>query len=149
MFENLEISQKSIIFAENFKATRMAGRFIILDVGVKARMGEWGKNDYTRRLPGHPENIVSICKKPRYTKKQKRKMAERPTVQRFCEVNAEAHAIFQDPVRKAEWQARHVAARQDASRHNYYVPVRLWDYVRHELNIRKKEAAKESQEESM
>ena len=91
----------------------MAGRFIILDVGVKARMGEWGKNDYTRRLPGHPENI------------------------------------FQDPVRKAEWQARHVAARQDASRHNYYVPVRLWDYVRHELNIRKKEAAKESQEESM
>ena len=120
----------------------MAGRFLILGAGIRAKTGEYDKDNYTRRLPGHPENIVSVCKKPRYTKKQKKKMAERPIVRRFCEVNAEASAIFHDPVLKAEWQERHNAAKREGSRHNVYVQERLWDYVRHELSAAKKEAEK-------
>ena len=115
----------------------MAGRFLILGAGASFQTGSYGKKDYLRRLPGHPEGIVSVCKKPKFTKSQKKKMAKRPQVQRFCQVNDEAHEIWHTPELKAEWAAKHKAARQDASRHNYYVPVRLWDYIRHEINLLK------------
>ena len=118
----------------------MAGRIVILGAGTNFEIGSYGKKDYLRRFPGHPEGIAAKCKKPHYTKAQKRKMAQRPQVQRFCQVNAEAHAIWHNPELKAEWAAKHKAARQDASRHNYYVPVRLWDYIRHEINLLKIEA---------
>lgn len=127
----------------------MAGRFLILGAGLKAKTGEWDAKNYTRRLPGHPDNIVSICKKPRYTKAQKKKMAERPTVKRFCAVNAEAQAIFHDPVSRAEWEARHQEARRKGSRYKFYVPVRLWDFIRHELNVAKNEAEKGSENTSI
>lgn len=118
----------------------MAGRFVILGAGRNYEIGSDGKNDYLRRLPSRPEGIVARCKKPHYTNARKRKMAQRPQVQRFCQVNAEAKAIWQSLELKAEWAAKHQAARQDASRHNYYVPVRLWDYIRHEINQLKAKA---------
>ncbi len=117
----------------------MAGRFLILDTGIRARMGGLDKKEYTRQLPGKPEGIVSICKKPHYTKSQKKKMALRPQVVRFREVNAEATAIWHDAEKKAEWSMRHESARREGSRHGFYVPIRLWDFIRHELNKQKKE----------
>ena len=72
-------------------------------------------------------------------------MAERPQVKRFCEVNAEASAIWHDPILKAEWKARHIAALREGNRHDVYVQVRLWDFIRHELNKAKKEAEEVAQ----
>ncbi len=141
----MEISKKSSIFAENFNRYEMAGRFLILGAGIKGRIGGINSKEYTRRLPGHPDNIVSICQKPRYTKAQKKKMAQRPQVQRFCEVNKEASAIWHNPELKAEWAARHVAYMHEAKRHGGYTYVRLWDYIRHELNKAKSEAVESAQ----
>ena len=123
----------------------MAGRFLILDSRYKAYYGEVDSENYVRRLPGRPEKIVTICKKPRYTKAQKKKMAQRPQVQRFCEVNKEASAIWHNPELKAEWAARHEAYTREAKRHGGYVYVRLWDYIRHELNKAKSEASQSTQ----
>lgn len=142
MPKNLEIPQNFIIFAPNLYTKNMAGRFLILGAGLKAKTGEWDEYNYTRRLPGRPENIVSICEKPKYTKTQKKKMAKRPQVQRFCQVNAEASAIWHNPELKAEWAARHAAHKREGSKHNKYVYVRLWDYIRHELNKAKTESEK-------
>ena len=120
----------------------MAGRFIILGDGEKYVIGEYNKKEYTRRLPGHPDSIVARCKKPHYTKARKKQMAQRPQVKRFCEVNAEAHAIWNNPELKAEWEAKHRAALREGSKHNTYVPVRLWDYIRHEINVLKAKSDK-------
>lgn len=123
----------------------MAGRFVILGACVDAKTGEWDKENYSRRLPGHPKGIVSICKKPRYTKKQKKKMAERPSVKRFCQVNAEASAIMHDPVLRAEWEKRHVAFQHAARQAGEYTYPRFWDFLRHALNEAKKAAEKSIQ----
>ena len=120
----------------------MAGRYLIMGAGMAGRVGEYSKSEYTRRLPGHDEGIVAICNKPHYTKARKRKMAQRPQVQRFCQVNAEAKAIWHNPELKAEWEAKHREALREGSRHNRYVPVRLWDYIRHEINRLKVEEEK-------
>ena len=120
----------------------MAGRLIRLGAGIRGRSGEWSENEYTRSLPGHPEGIASICKKPHYTKAQKKKMAQRPQVQRFCAVNKEASEIMHNPVLKAEWEERHKAFRREASRHREYEYPRLWDFIRHMLNKEKSETEK-------
>jgi len=117
-------------------------KFLRLLAGFTSRVGELDKKHYARRLVGRPEGIVVECKKPSYTKAQRKKMAERPQVKRFVEVNKEAQAIMHDPVLRAEWEAKHRAARADASKHNEYVHVRLWDFIRHTLNKEKKEAEK-------
>ena len=62
-------------------------------------------------------------------------MAQRPMVKKFVAINNIASAIFQDPKLKAEWAVRHQQARREGSRHNKYVPYRLWDYVRHEISV--------------
>ena len=49
---------------------------------------------------------------------------------------------MRDPAQKAEWTAKHLAAKQEASKHQRMpdangkpaVPERLWDYIRHELS---------------
>ena len=69
-------------------------------------------------------------------------MAERPQVQRFCQVNAEASAIWHNPELKAEWEARHKVFMREAKRRNEYTYPRLWDFIRHELNREKTEAEK-------
>ena len=121
----------------------MAGRFLITSASVvSARVGELNKNEYARRLPGHPNGIVAVCNKPKYTKSQRRKMAKRPQVQRFCQVNAEASAIWHNPELKAKWEARHKVFMREAKRRNEYTYPRLWDFIRHELNREKAEAEK-------
>ena len=108
-------------------------------------VGEVDEKHYARRLVGHPEGIVVRCKKPKYSKKQRKAMAERPQVKRFIAVNQEAQVILHDPVLRAEWEVKHKAARADGSRHNYYVSPRLWDFIRHELNVAKAESEKAAQ----
>ena len=132
------------IFAQpKEERANMAGRFLILNTStVNARVGELSKDEYARRLPGHPQGISSICKKPKYTKSQRRKMAERPQVKRFCEVNAEASAIMHNPELRAEWEARHRAYILEAKRRGEYTYPRLWDFIRHMLYKEKTAAEK-------
>ena len=115
----------------------MAG-IIFLNRIAREYIGELDDEHYARRPVGHPDGIAILCKKPRYSKKQRKQMAKRPQVKRFGEVNLEAQAIYHDPVRRAEWEARHKAAQQEASRHGNSIYPRLWDYIRHELNEAKK-----------
>ena len=117
-------------------------KFLILGNGFKFRSGSLGDKRYARRLVGHPEGIAVECKKPSYTKAQRKKMAERPQVKRFVEVNKEAQVILHDPELRAQWEAKHKKAVRDGSRHNRYVYVRLWDFIRHELNEEKKKGEK-------
>lgn len=132
-----------VVSAQSYKVQNMAGRFLILNSSVvNARIGELNKNEYSRRLPGHPPGISAVCDKPKYTKAQRKKMAQRPQVQRFREVNAEASVIFHNPEQKAEWQKRHAAFIREAKRRNEYAYPRLWDFIRHELNREKTEAEK-------
>jgi len=120
----------------------MAGRFVILGAGLTAKTGEWDKDNYTRRLPGRPDGIVSVCKKPKYSKKQRKEMAERPAVKRFCQVTAEASAIMRDPVLRKEWEERHLEFQRAAKKAGEYPYTRFWDYLRHTLNQAKIEAEK-------
>ena len=120
----------------------MARLYLILNAAYDSSIGELNKDEYTRRLPGRPKSVVAVCKKPRYTKAQKRKMANRPQVRRFCEVNAEASSILHDAEKRAEWTKRHIAYMREAKRHGLYQYPRLWDYIRHELNKEKTEAEK-------
>ncbi len=117
-------------------------KFLILGNEIKFRSGELDEKHYARRLVGHPEGIAVKCKKPSYTKTERKKMAERPQVKRFIEVNKEAQVILHDPILRAEWEEKHRLARRDGSKHNYYVHVRLWDFIRHTLNQEKIEAEK-------
>ena len=72
-------------------------------------------------------------------------MAERPAVKAFSSICKEASAIMRDPIQKAEWTTKHIAAKQEASKHQRIpqangkpaVPERLWDYIRHELSKQK------------
>ena len=118
----------------------MAGRFLISKSGLGMQIGSLNENEYSRRLPGRPDNITAVCNKPKYSKARKKKMAQRPMVKAFVAVNAEASVIWHNPERKAEWEARHKEALREGSKHNRYVPVRLWDYIRHELFMGLKEA---------
>ena len=110
--------------------------------------GSLGKDYYLRPIPGRV-GYAAYCRKPEYTKKKQKEMAERPMVKKLSEVSKEASAILQDPVRRAEWQEKYRAALREASKHQRmpdrngkpYVPGRLCDYVRKELY----KALKESQ----
>ena len=118
----------------------MSGRFLIASP-AGTQIGSLNENEYSRRLPGRPPGITAVCKKPKYTKAQKKKMALRPAVQRFVNANKVAQIIWHDPEKKAEWAKRHVEAMKEAKRHNKYVQVRLWDFIRHTLNAESKAAA--------
>ena len=118
----------------------MAGNRLYLNKEIGTYSGDYGKRKYTRSLVSRKDGVVAVCKKPHYTKAQKAKMAQRPQVQRFVAVNAEASAIFHDPVLRAEWEQRHEAFKREANKKGEYTYPRLWDFVRHELL-----AAKESE----
>lgn len=113
--------------------------FLILNKLAKHYIGELDDKHYARRLVGHDEGIVVRCKKPSFSKAQRKKMSERPQVKRFVEVNKEAQAIFHDPELRAQWEAKHQAAMEKST---HYVSPRLWDFIRHELNLSKKESGK-------
>ena len=108
--------------------------------------GSIDKDHYLRPIPGRT-GWVAYCKKPEYSKKKQKEMAERPIVKSFAAVSAEASVILKDPVRRAEWEAKYRAALREASKHQRmpdekgkpYVPGRLCDFVRKELAKQVKE----------
>jgi hypothetical protein len=108
--------------------------------------GSIDKDHYLRPIPGRT-GWAAYCKKPEYSKKKQKEMAERPIVKSFAAVSAEASAILKDPMRRAEWEAKYRAALREASKHQRmpdekgkpYVPGRLCDYVRKELAKKEKE----------
>ena len=108
--------------------------------------GSIDKDHYLRPIPGRT-GWAAYCKKPEYSNKKQKEMAERPIVKSFAAVSAEASAILKDPVRRTEWEAKYRAALREASKHQRmpdakgkpYVPGRLCDYVRKELAKQAKE----------
>ena len=103
--------------------------------------GSIDKDHYLRPLPGRP-SYAAYCHKPDYSKKKRKEMSERPMVKAFSCICKEASTIMRDPAQKAEWTAKHIAAKREASKHQRMpqangkpaVPERLWDYVRRELS---------------
>ena len=103
--------------------------------------GSIDKDHYLRPIPGRV-GYAAYCRKPEYSKKKQKEMAERPIVKRFSAVSAEASAILKDPIRRAEWEEKYRAALREASKHQRmpdangkpYVPGRLYDYIKRELN---------------
>ena len=102
--------------------------------------GSIDKDYYLRPLPGRL-GYAAYCHKPDYSKKKRKEMSERPMVKAFSSICKEASAIMHDEVQKAEWTAKHIAAKQEASKHQRMpdakgkpaVPARLYDYVKKEL----------------
>ena len=97
--------------------------------------GEINEDEYARTLVKTKANVMAVCKKPHFTKAQRKKMSERPQIKRYNAVTAEAHVIYQDPVLRAEWEKRHIAFQRAAKKRGEYGYPRLWDYIRHELNL--------------
>ena len=140
--ENLHISQKSCIFAANLRDKQMAGKRIAMSAAFEWYRGELDQDLYLRSLVKDKHKVMAVCKKPKYTKAQRKKMAERPQIKRFNAVNVEAQKIYHDPVLRAEWEERHEVFKIEAKRKGEYTYPRLWDFIRHELNLAKKEAKK-------
>ena len=120
----------------------MAGKRIRLIDYFASYRGGLSEKDQARSLIRDKDNEMAVCKKPKYTKKQRKAMAQRPQIKRFNEVNAEAQRIYHDPVLRAEWEQRHAAFRAEAHKRNEYEYPRLWDFIRHELNQAKIAASK-------
>ena len=106
--------------------------------------GSIDKDHWLRPIPGRT-GYAAYCRKPQYTQKQKEDMAEHPTAKAFSSLCKKASAIMRDEAQKAEWTAKHLAAKREASKHQRLpqangkpaVPERLWDYIRHELSKQK------------
>ena len=102
--------------------------------------GSIDKDHYLRPIPGRI-GWAAYCRKPEYSKKKQKEMAQREAVKKLSLVSTEASAILRDPVQRAEWQERYDAAKREASKHQRMpdkkgktaVPGRLCDYVRREL----------------
>ncbi len=102
--------------------------------------GSIDKEHYLRPIPGRT-GWAAYCRKPDYSKAKRKEMAERPIVKSFAAISAEASAILNDPVRRAEWQEKYITALRNASKHQRAphkdgkspVPGRLCDFVRKEL----------------
>ena len=63
--------------------------------------GSIDKDHYLRPIPGRI-GYAAYCRKPQYTKTQKKEMAERPVVKAFSSICKEASAIMRDEAQKAE-----------------------------------------------
>ena len=109
--------------------------------------GSIDNDHYLRPIPGRT-GWAAYCRKPEYSKKKQKEMAEREMVKKLSKVSAEASAILRDPVMRAEWEMKYRAALREASKHQRmpdekgkpYVPGRLCDYVRKELHRELKKA---------
>ena len=103
--------------------------------------GSIDKDHYLRPIPGRV-GYAAYCRKPEYSKKKQKEMAGRKMVKQLTEVSKEASAILKDPVRRAEWEEKYQAVLREASKHQRmpdangkpYVPGRLYDYIKRELN---------------
>ena len=87
----------------------MAGRRIAMSAAFEKYSGELDSQFYLRTLVKDKSKVMAVCKKPRLTKAQRKKMAERPQIKRFNAVTAEAQVIYHDPVLRAEWEKKHAA----------------------------------------
>ena len=102
--------------------------------------GSIDKDHYLRPIPGRL-GYAAYCRKPDYSKKERKEMAERPMVKAFSQVLTEASAILRDPVQREAWAEKHRAALREASKHQRMpdakgmpvVPARLYDYIKREL----------------
>lgn len=101
--------------------------------------GSIDKDHYLRPIPGRL-GYAAYCRKPDYSKKERKEMAERPMVKAFSQVSAEASTILRDPILREEWAEKHRAALREASKHQRMpkdgkpaVPARLYDYIKREL----------------
>lgn len=103
--------------------------------------GSIDKDHYLRPIPGRTD-WAAYCRKPEYSKKKQKEMAERQAVKKLSAVSKKASVILRDPVQRAEWEDKHRAALREASKHQRMpdakgrpaVPARLCDYVRRELS---------------
>ena len=118
----------------------MAGRRIVMSAAFERYSGELDKEFYLRTLVKDKSKVMAVCKKPHYTKKQRKKMAERPQIKRSNMVIMEAHHIYHDPVLRAEWEQRHQDFMRGARKAGEYTYPRLWDYIRHVLYAEKSNA---------
>ena len=66
---------------------------------------------WLRPIPGRT-GYAAYCRKPQYTQKQKKEMAEHPTAKAFSSLCKRASAIMRDEAQKAEWTAKHLAANE-------------------------------------
>ena len=118
----------------------MAGRRIAMSAAFERYVGDLDSEFYLRTLVKDKSKVMAVCRKPRLTKQQRKKMAERPQIKRSNAVIKEAQVIYHDPVLRAEWEARHAAFQREARKRGDYTYPRLWDYIRHELNLSKTSA---------
>ena len=102
--------------------------------------GSIDKDHYLRPIPGRT-GYAAYCRKPEYTKKKQKEMAEREAVKKLSAVSKEASEILRDPVLRAEWEEKYRAALREASKHQRMpdkkgkpaIPGRLYDYIKREL----------------
>lgn len=120
----------------------MAGRRIAMSAAFNRFVGDLDEEFYLRTLVKDKTKVMAVCRKPRYTKQQRKEMANRPQIKRFNSVNVEAKAIYHNPELRAEWEKRHEAFKSEARKKGEYTYPRLWDFIRHELNLAKKAAEK-------
>jgi hypothetical protein len=107
--------------------------------------GSIDKDHYLRPIPGRT-GWAAYCRKPEYSKKKQKEMAEREAVKKLSKVSVKASAILRDPILRAEWEEKYRAALREASKHQRMpnakgkpaVPGRLCDYVRRELHKEEK-----------
>ena len=107
--------------------------------------GPIDKDHYLRPIPGRT-GWAAYCRKPNYSKAKKKEMAEHLVVKNFRSINEEACAILRDLEQKALWQEKHLQALREASKHQRMpksngkppVPVRLYDFVKHEISLARK-----------
>ena len=118
----------------------MAGRRIAMSAAFQWYKGELDEDMYLRTLVKDKGKVLAVCRKPRLTKQQRKKMAQRPQIKRSNAVIKEAQVIYHDPVLRAEWKKRHEDFKRAASKKGEYTYPRLWDYIRHELNLAMKAA---------
>ena len=118
----------------------MAGKRIAMSAAFEWYRGELDEDLYLRTLVKDKHKVMAVCKKPHYSKQQRKAMAKRPQIKRFNSVTKEAQMIYHDPALKAEWEARHEAFQHEARKKGEYTYPRLWDFIRHMLNLAKQQA---------
>lgn len=96
---------------------------------------------YLRRVPGKPEYSVK-CRKPKLSKKKKKEYGDTELTRVFKEAASRAKAEYADVVRRAEWQHRYDAAKEDLRKRGtaaydengkMKLPAYLWLYIRREI----------------
>ena len=133
---------KNVVSLQQISRIIMAGKRIAMSAAFEWYKGELDEDLYLRTLVKDKHKVLAVCKKPRYTEKQRKEMAKRPQFKRFNAVTAEAQRIYHDSELRAEWEKRHEAFQRAASKKGEYTFPRLWDYIRHELNLAYQAAGK-------